>query len=133
MVAPQRFSDHTSSPLYGTWYVSEAIDILTKNPEVWKKTIFILTYDENDGYFDHIPPYVVPKPGDPSSGKVSSKIDVSADYELKKDSPIGLGYRVPMLVASPWSKGGYVNSQVFDHTSTIMFLSICLVKKQGNA
>jgi phospholipase C len=131
LVAPQRFSDHTSSPLYGTWYVSEAIDILTKNPEVWKKTIFILTYDENDGYFDHIPPYVVPKPGDTSSGKVSSKIDVSADYELKKDSPIGLGYRVPMLVASPWSKGGYVNSQVFDHTSTIMFLEHLFSHKTG--
>ena len=131
LVAPQRFSDHTSSPLYGTWYVSEAIDILTKNPEVWKKTIFILTYDENDGYFDHIPPYVVPKPGDLSSGKVSAKIDISADYELKKDSPIGLGYRVPMLVASPWSKGGYVNSQVFDHTSTIMFLEHLFSHKTG--
>lgn len=131
LVAPQRFSDHTSSPLYGTWYVSETIDILTKNPEVWKKTIFILTYDENDGYFDHIPPYVVPKPGDPGSGKVSEKIDVAADYELSKDSPVGLGYRVPMLIASPWSKGGYVNSQVCDHTSTIMFLENFLSKKTG--
>lgn len=131
LVAPQRFSDHTSSPLYGTWYVSEAIDILTKNPEVWKKTVFILTYDENDGYFDHIPPYVVPKPGDSGSGKVSANIDVAADYEPKKDSPIGLGYRVPMLVASPWSKGGYVNSQVFDHTSTIMFIEHLFSHKTG--
>lgn len=131
LVAPQRFSDHTSSPLYGTWYVSETINILTKNPEVWKKTIFILTYDENDGYFDHIPPYVVPKPGDPSTGKVSGKIDPAVDYEPKKDSPIGLGYRVPMLIASPWSKGGYVNSQVSDHTSIIMFLENFLNRKTG--
>jgi phospholipase C len=131
LVAPQRFSDHTSSPLYGTWYVSEAIDILTKNPEVWKKTIFILTYDENDGYFDHLQPYVVPKPGDPNTGKVSEGIDITADYESKKDSPIGLGYRVPMLVASPWSKGGYVNSQVFDHTSALMFMEKFLSKKTG--
>lgn len=131
LVAPENFSDHTSSPLYGTWYVSEAIDILTKNPEVWKKTIFILTYDENDGYFDHIPPYVVPKPGTTDTGKVSSKIDVAVDYELKKDSPIGLGYRVPMLIASPWSKGGYVNSQVFDHTSCLMFLEHFLSQKTG--
>jgi phospholipase C len=131
LVAPEKFSDHTSSPLYGTWYVSEAIDILTKNPEVWKKTIFILTYDENDGYFDHMPPYVVPKPNAADAGKVSAKIDVAADYELKKDSPIGLGYRVPMLIASPWSKGGYVNSQVFDHTSCLMFLEHFLSKKTG--
>src|SRR5215217_763487 len=131
LVAPEKFSDHTSSPLYGTWYVSEAIDILTKNPDIWKKTIFILTYDENDGYFDHMPPYVVPKPDALDVGKVSAKIDVAVDYELKKDSPIGLGYRVPMLIASPWSKGGFVNSQVSDHTSTIMFLETFLSKKTG--
>jgi len=131
LVAPEKFSDHTSSPLYGTWYVSEAIDILTKNPEIWKKTIFILTYDENDGYFDHIPPYVPPKPDYADTGKVSAKIDVAVDYEFKKDSPIGLGYRVPMLIASPWSKGGYVNSQVFDHTSCLMFLEHFLSKKTG--
>lgn len=131
LVAPQRFSDHTSSPLYGTWYVSEALDILTKNPEVWKKTIFILTYDENDGYFDHIPPFVPPKPGQPTTGKVSDSLAVESDYELSKDSPIGLGYRVPMIVASPWSKGGFVNSQVFDHTSSLMFLEKFLHRKTG--
>ncbi|MES2417140.1 MAG: phospholipase C, phosphocholine-specific [Bacteroidota bacterium] len=131
LVAPQRFSDHTSSPLYGTWYVAEALDILTKNPEVWKKTIFILTYDENDGYFDHLPPFVAPKPEDTLSGKVSAGLEAWADYEFKKDSPIGLGYRVPMLVASPWSKGGYVNSQVFDHTSSLLFLENFLSHKTG--
>lgn len=131
LVAPQKFSDHTSSPLYGTWYVSEALDILTKNPEVWKKTIFILTYDENDGYFDHIPPFVVPNPKDKSSGKVSEKLNVDVDFETKAQSPIGLGYRIPMIIASPWSKGGYVNSQVFDHTSSLMFLEKFLSKKKG--
>lgn len=131
LVAPQRFSDHTSSPLYGTWYVSEALDILTKNPEVWKKTIFVLTYDENDGYFDHQPPFVVPNPEDPSSGKVSAGINYATDYEYRKGSPIGLGYRVPMVIASPWSKGGFVNSQVFDHTSSLMFMEKWLNKKTG--
>lgn len=131
LVAPQRFSDHTSTPLYGVWYVSEALDILTKNPEVWKKTIFILTYDENDGYFDHLPPFVAPRPDDGSTGKVSKGLEPWADYEYRKNSPIGLGYRVPMVIASPWSKGGYVNSQVFDHTSSLMFLEDFLSKKTG--
>lgn len=129
LVAPQRFSDHTSSPLYGTWYVSEALDILTKNPEVWKKTIFILTYDENDGYFDHLPPFVAPNPKDASTGKVSSGIDADVEFERIAGSPLGLGYRIPFVVASPWSKGGYVNSQVFDHTSSLMFLEKFLSKK----
>jgi len=131
LVAPQRFSDHTSSPLYGTWYVSEALNILTQNPEVWKKTIFVLTYDENDGYFDHQPPFVVPNPSDPTSGKVSEGINYATDFENEKGSPIGLGYRVPMIVASPWSRGGFVNSQVFDHTSSLMFMEKWLGKKTG--
>src|SRR5690606_12047769 len=48
LVAPQNFSEHPSAPMYGNWFTSEILDILTKNPEVFKKTIFILTYDEND-------------------------------------------------------------------------------------
>ena len=131
LVAPQRFSDHTSSPLYGTWYVSEALNILTQNPEIWKKTIFIVNYDENDGYYDHMPPFVAPKPNTAARGKVSEGIDTASDYEANEGSPIGLGFRVPMIVASPWSRGGYVNSQIFDHTSTLMFLEDFLRKKTG--
>jgi len=131
LVAPEAFSDHTSTPLYGTWYVSEVLDILTQNPEVWKKTIFILNYDENDGYFDHLPPFVAPDPNNPNTGKTSANIDTASDFYDKDRSPIGLGYRVPMIIASPWSKGGFVNSQVFDHTSTLMFLEKFLEKKTG--
>jgi phospholipase C len=129
LVAPEKFSDHPSAPWYGAWYVSEVLDILTKDPEVWKKTIFILTYDENDGYFDHIPPFVVPDPMRPQSGKVSPGIDTEIEYVRKgenkaedRESPVGLGYRVPMIVVSPWSRGGWVNSQLFDHTSSLQFL-----------
>ncbi len=71
LAAPQLFSDHPDSPWFGAWYVSEVLDILTKNPEVWKKTIFILTYDENDGYFDHVAPFAAPNPYRQDSGKVS--------------------------------------------------------------
>ncbi|KAA0989089.1 phosphocholine-specific phospholipase C [Dyadobacter aurulentus] len=134
LAAPQNFSDHPSAPWYGAWYVSETLDILTKNPEVWKKTIFILCYDENDGYYDHVPPFSIPNPFKPDSGKVSEGIDIKAEYvTLEQDQSqvpkgnaregaIGLGFRVPLVVASPWSRGGKVCSQVFDHTSIIQFL-----------
>ena len=69
LVAPENFSDHPSSAWFGAWYVSEVFDILTKNPEVWKKTVFILCYDENDGYFDHVPPFVAPHPSRPETGR----------------------------------------------------------------
>ena len=143
--APQNFSDHPSSAWFGAWYISEALDILTQNPEVWKKTIFIVTYDENDGYFDHVPPFVAPHSHKEGTGAVSKGIDTRVDFvtleqELERnnfpekydrESSIGLGYRVPMIIASPWSKGGWVNSEVFDHTSTLQFLEKFLSKKTG--
>jgi phospholipase C len=141
LVAPQNFSDHPSSAWYGAWYISEAMDILTKNPEVWKKTIFILTYDENDGYFDHIPPFVAPHPHKKGTGSTSKNIYTGIEYvaneeqqsikDLARESSIGLGYRVPMVIASPWSRGGWVNSQVFDHTSCLQFLEKFLSHKLG--
>ncbi len=143
LVAPENFSDHPTSPWYGAWYVSEVLDILTKNPEVWKKTIFILCYDENDGYFDHIPPFSVPNPYKENTGKVSEGIDPRVEYatleqEMKKkskeesrDSPIGLGYRVPLVIASPWNRGGKVFSEVSDHTSIIQFMETFIQAKTG--
>ena len=134
LAAPENFSDHPSAPWFGSWYLSEAMDILTQNPEVWKKTIFVLAYDENDGYFDHVPPFVAPDPRNPATGAVSAGIDTSVEHvRLAQDSPgsIGLGYRVPLVIASPWSRGGWVNSQVFDHTSTLQFLEDFLTKKTG--
>lgn len=140
LVAPERFSDHPSSAWFGAWYLAEAMAILTKNPEVWKKTIFILTYDENDGYFDHVPPFAPPTPG---AGKVSDGIDPSLDrHELSEDltrkpaaqargGPIGLGFRVPMVIASPWSRGGRVCSQVFDHTSVVQFIEHLFTRRTG--
>ena len=134
LVPSERFSDHPSSPWYGAWYVAEALSVLTQNPEIWRKTIFVLTYDENDGYFDHVPPFVAPDPRNPESGKTSPGIDPNLEYLPLEDDrkrhkedearggPVGLGYRVPLIVASPWSRGGYVCSQVFDHTSVLQLL-----------
>jgi phospholipase C len=141
LVAPENFSDHPGAPWYGAWYVAETLDILTRNPEVWKKTIFVLTYDENDGYFDHVPPFVVPDPRDAETGKTSPGLGAEAEYlTLEQDrtraanargGPIGLGYRVPLIVASPWSRGGYVCSQVFDHTSVLRLLKNVVSRRTG--
>src|ERR1700744_6439955 len=145
LTAPERFSDHPSAPWYGAWYLSETIDILTQNPEVWKKTIFILAYDENDGYFDHVPPFVAPHSHKEGTGKVSNGIDTRVEFvtveqeharnnfpeKYDRENSIGLGYRVPLVIASPWTKGGWVNSEVFDHTSTLQFLEKFLNKKTG--
>lgn len=143
LVPPEAFSDHPSSAWFGAWYIAEVLDILTQNPALWKKTIFILTYDENDGYFDHFPPFGAPNPNRPETGLVSQGIDAALEFvdmrqELKRKLPpearensIGLGFRVPLIIASPWSRGGCVCSQVFDHTSPLQFLERFLSHKTG--
>lgn len=142
LAPPEKFSDHPTAPWFGAWWISEIVDILTKNPEVWKKTIFIYTYDENDGYFDHAPSYVAADPKNKATGRASGNIDTALEYmyvqdELRqgvapkqaRNGPIGLGYRVPMIIASPWTRGGWVNSQLFEHSSTLQFLENFIEQK----
>jgi phospholipase C len=94
-------------PADGAAFVASKIDAIAANPDVWRKTVFILNYDENDGIFDHVAP-PVPPPG-------------TAD-EFVNGLPIGGGFRVPCIIVSPWTAGGYVCSQKFDHTSVLRFL-----------
>jgi phospholipase C len=76
IVPPENFSDHPGAPWYGAWMVAEVMNILTAKPELWKKTIFVLCYDENDGYFDHVPPYVVPDPAMAETGKMTAGLEI---------------------------------------------------------
>jgi len=128
IVAPEAYTEHGNWPSnFGAWYVSQMLDALTANPEVWSKTVFLYLFDENDGFFDHMVP---PTPPPSRAGGIST---VATTNELFTGSPsypasqytpgpYGLGMRVPMIVISPWSKGGWVNSEVFDHTSLIRFM-----------
>jgi phospholipase C len=141
LVAPEHFSDHPGSPWYGAWYISEVLNILTQDPETWKKTIFIINYDENDGYFDHVLPFAPPvnpsQPVDMNGKEGVEYVDQSQEYMSnpslknyeKVEGTVGLGYRVPMIIASPWTKGGFVNSEVSDHTSVLQFLEKFIMKK----
>jgi phospholipase C len=118
IVAPEAYTEHPNWPAnYGAWYVAQVLDALTADPSVWARTALFITYDENDGFFDHM------VPGYPTAGQST----VSTAGEFLDESgftpgPYGLGVRVPMVVVSPWSTGGYVCSEVFDHTSIIRFM-----------
>jgi phospholipase C len=117
IVAPYIMCEHPSAtPAYGEALTAQLLDVLASNKDVWSKTVFILNYDENDGFFDHVPP---PIPAiTPDMG--ASTVNVTG--EIYQGVPFGLGPRVPMIVVSPWTTGGFVNSQVFDHTSVLRFL-----------
>jgi phospholipase C len=101
-------SEHPNhTPAQGAAFIASKLDAIAANPDVWAKTVFILNYDENDGIFDHVPP-PVPPPGTP--------------HEFIDGLPVGGGFRVPCILISPWTAGGWVCSQPFDHTSVLQFL-----------
>ncbi|GAA0626859.1 phospholipase C, phosphocholine-specific [Kutzneria viridogrisea] len=108
VVAPYGYCEHPEArPVDGAVYTQTVLNALWANPKLWESTVVLINYDENDGFFDHVPPPMAP------SG-------TAGEYISGKS--IGLGARVPMTVISPWSRGGWVNSEVADHTSVIRFL-----------
>ncbi|MDN8614341.1 phosphocholine-specific phospholipase C [Variovorax ginsengisoli] len=149
VVGPSTYSEHPSpsSPVQGAWYIQEVLDALTAVPEVWSKTVLIVNFDENDGFFDHVPSPSAPSKdaGGIAAGKTTLvDADMGVEYfthpappgTVDQDTPdgrvYGPGMRVPMYVISPWSRGGWVNSQAFDHTSVLRFLEARFGVKETN-
>jgi len=118
VVAPYAYSEHPSArPVDGAAYTQGVLNALWAKPELWERTVVLLNYDEHDGFYDHVIPPVAP-PGTPD------------EYVL--GLPVGLGVRVPMTVVSPWSRGGWIDSQVFDHTSVLKFLELWTGVREPN-
>ncbi len=103
-------------PAAGADYVKSKVDAIAANPDVWAKTVFILIYDENDGYFDHVVPPTAP------AGTAGEYIPTSVTTSAP--GPIGLGFRVPCIIVSPWTVGGFVCHDTFDHTSVTRLLEL---------
>jgi phospholipase C len=172
IIPPTAFNEHPAyPPHFGEYYIHEILRALIANKEVWHKTVFFITRDENGGFFDHVIPPMPPLK--PEMGATSPGIkltppdqprDFNSEYPLKTEllvsiakeafiekaegrprvpaksgeaganaekakTPTGMGMRVPMLVISPWSAGGRVCSEVFDHTSFIQFIETWLVAR----
>jgi phospholipase C len=100
-------SEHpAAAPQDGMSLVSTIVEALIASP-LWNNLAMFLTYDENGGFFDHVPPPVPP---------------AGTTDEYVGGVPIGLGFRVPCLVVSPYSQGGFVCRDTFDHTSLLRFI-----------
>lgn len=95
------------TPASGADFVARKLDAVAANPDVWRKTVFILNYDENDGLFDHVVPPM------PEHGTTDEFVDGLA---------IGAGVRVPCIIVSPWTQGGMVATEPVDHTSVLRLL-----------
>jgi phospholipase C len=114
-------SDHPPAPsLFGESTLAGILAVLTANPVQWAKTALFVTYDENGGFFDHVPPVTAPA-GTPGEYVTAPAMPDPA-FEGGITGPIGLGFRVPTLILSPFTRGGFVSSGLFDHTSILRFL-----------
>ncbi len=116
-------SEHPAFPISaGAVAIVDALRILLSNPAVWEKTVLIVTYDENGGFFDHVTPPTAPigTPGEwvPNSNDINN---VAGSGGIR--GPIGLGFRVPCFVISPYSRGPLKVSDILDHTSQLKLVS----------
>jgi phospholipase C len=119
IMPPLAECEHPAAPPeYGEYLVAEILNTLVSNPDVWAQTVFFIVYDENGGFFDHVPP---PTPPVGTDGEYLT-VDPLPDAAAGIAGPVGLGFRVPCLVVSPFSRGGYFCPERFDHTSLLRFL-----------
>jgi phospholipase C len=118
LVPPGEDEHPPSPPNTGARDVGHVVKTLLSNPRVWAKTVLFVTWDENGGFFDHVAPPTAPS-GTPGEFVTTNPLPPKA-YGIA--GPIGLGFRVPMLVISPFSRGGHINSDTYDHTSLLRFL-----------
>jgi phospholipase C len=118
IVTNQQYSEHPDgAPTDGAYYVGKVLQALATDPETFNSTLVIIDYDENDGAFDHVPPPVPPQ------GTTDEFYTETGSTEVPPvPLPVGLGFRVPLFLISPWTRGGWVTSEVSDHTSVLQFL-----------
>jgi phospholipase C len=117
IMPPLAECEHPAAPPeYGEYFVQQVLNTLVSNPDVWKQTVLFVIYDENGGFFDHVPPPTAPAG---TAGEYLTTLPSAADGIA---GPVGLGFRTPALVVSPFSRGGYLYSGVQDHTSTLRFI-----------
>ena len=145
ILPPAPNCEHPATPPeYGEYLVSQILQILTTNPDVWSRTVFLVVYDENGGFYDHVAP---PTPGPlvTSVSAIPSGAEYDGEYVTNPHpsnaaggppsdwygvlGPVGLGFRVPCLVLSPYSTGGHVVGDTFDHTSTFKLIESVFLEK----
>ena len=96
----------------GERFIAEVAHALMAAP-TWKRTALFLTYDEHGGYYDHVPPPPAIAPD--SIAPMLTAGDVPGAFDR-------YGFRVPLIVVSPWARPGYVSRLTQDHTSITAFI-----------
>jgi len=99
----------------GERLVASVVQALMRSPQ-WDRTALFLTWDEHGGYYDHVPP---PRAIRPDGAR---PIHAPGLAPLAPGGFDRYGFRVPMIVVSPWARARYVSSVVQDHASIAAFI-----------
>jgi len=108
----------------GSHYVQSIISALMKS-DAWKDSVFILSYDEGGGLYDHVPPFMVPLPDSYAPGQCPDPNNGSPGYCLVGNlaGTFNLtGFRVPLIVISPYAKPDFVSHIPRDYTAILAFI-----------
>jgi phospholipase C len=127
IITAKDLSEHPDAePARGEHIAARLIEALVDHPDVFARTVFIINYDESGGFFDHVPPPVPPLTAEAGASTIPVAGEAK-DYGARAVAnrglqPLGLGIRVPAIIVSPWSSGGRVCSELFDHTSVLRLM-----------
>jgi phospholipase C len=108
-VAPASDQHPPHDLVEGERLIAWVYDTLSGNEALWRRSLFVLLYDEHGGCYDHVPPPAAVPPDDESASNPRFAFD-------------RLGARVPAVIASPWVRRGHVDHRVYDHTSLLATL-----------
>lgn len=104
----------------GAAYVASLINALIESPS-WADSVFILTYDEGGGLYDHVPPQPAVSPDGiaptdlPAGDVCTSGTGANCTFNYT-------GFRVPLIVISPFAKKNYVSHSVTDYTAILKLI-----------
>lgn len=96
LITESLISEHPPADIQMGQQKMQQVITALMHASAWKSSALFFTYDEGGGYFDHVAP---------------PQVDA-----------YGMGFRVPMLVISPWAKQGYVSGHLYEHSSVLKFI-----------
>jgi phospholipase C len=110
-----------SDPLDEQTFLVNTINHLEQLPS-WKHTAVVISYDDSDGWYDHVMPPIVHHSNDPLSDALTGPGACGAPANGAFEDRCGYGPCLPLLLISPWAKQNYIEHTVTDQTSILRFI-----------
>jgi phospholipase C len=108
-----------SDPIDEQNFVVNTVNQIMKS-KYWASTAIVITYDDSDGWYDHVAPPIVN--GSNDSTLDAAICDAAPTRLGSRQDRCGYGPRLPLIVISPWTRDNYVSSNLTDQSSVVTFI-----------